>query len=307
MLPQMPRKINVQDKLSRATAVHAAKYDYTRVAYVSAKAPVTIVCPIHGDFLQRLDHHLAGSGCRACAAADMSVKMVAPFSRFLLAAEAAHPGKYQYPAQDYRGAGKLVRVICPRHGEFSQRATHHTAGHGCPDCGHEVRASAKRLDLETFIARSRAVHGGKYGYDRSVYTVAHTPTRISCPIHGAFMQRPSAHMLGKGCPACSKYGFQRHREAALYFLRADGGAAVKIGITNALGQRLPQLRRATPFEFSILAVAFGPGEKAAVRERELLAVAESCGYSDFDGASEWVRPCERVRAAAELYAAKGRI
>jgi hypothetical protein len=50
-----------------AIAVHGTKYDYSKVAYVSSKIKVEIICPIHYIFKQSPNHHLRKDGCPTCA------------------------------------------------------------------------------------------------------------------------------------------------------------------------------------------------------------------------------------------------
>ena len=61
------RRSNTEQFIAKAKRVHGDKYDYSLVSYETAKLPVKIVCPVHGEFEQRPDHHLSGSGCRKCA------------------------------------------------------------------------------------------------------------------------------------------------------------------------------------------------------------------------------------------------
>lgn len=49
-----------------ANNVHNFKYDYSKVVYTKAKVPVTIICPLHGEFETTPDRHLQGVGCYKC-------------------------------------------------------------------------------------------------------------------------------------------------------------------------------------------------------------------------------------------------
>lgn len=49
-----------------AILVHGDRYDYSKVKYLNNKTPVIISCPIHGDFKQKPNSHLNGSGCKDC-------------------------------------------------------------------------------------------------------------------------------------------------------------------------------------------------------------------------------------------------
>ena len=54
-----------------------------------------------------------------------------------------------------------------------------------------------------FIEKAKIKHGGKYFYHHVDYINAHTKVRITCPIHGDFLQTPNAHQNGAGCPKCN--------------------------------------------------------------------------------------------------------
>ncbi len=58
-------------------------------------------------------------------------------------------------------------------------------------------------DIETFIAKSREIHGNKYDYSYAKYTGAKSYLTIICPKHGQFMQTPNNHLNGNGCPYCN--------------------------------------------------------------------------------------------------------
>ena len=53
--------------IDKAKKVHGGKYDYSKVDYKGNKIPVIIICPEHGEFLQRPNDHLMGHGCPECA------------------------------------------------------------------------------------------------------------------------------------------------------------------------------------------------------------------------------------------------
>lgn len=46
--------------------IHGDKYDYSKVDYKGYQIPVTIICPIHGEFQQTPRDHLRGSNCPKC-------------------------------------------------------------------------------------------------------------------------------------------------------------------------------------------------------------------------------------------------
>ncbi len=52
--------------IERAKRIHQNKYDYSKVAYVNNHTPISIICPIHGEFTQSPASHISGKGCPIC-------------------------------------------------------------------------------------------------------------------------------------------------------------------------------------------------------------------------------------------------
>lgn len=52
----------IQDSIK----VHGNKYDYSLVKYINCRTKVNIICPIHGEFLQKATNHISGHGCSKC-------------------------------------------------------------------------------------------------------------------------------------------------------------------------------------------------------------------------------------------------
>lgn len=108
-----------------------------------------------------------------------------------------HGGKYGYDASSFSGTHNKMRIICPEHGEFWQTPNKHLMGRGCPKCNGGVR-----LTTEGFVRKAKERHGDRYDYSKVVYTNASTCVEIICREHGSFMQKPSLHLQGGGCPIC---------------------------------------------------------------------------------------------------------
>ena len=52
--------------IERAKRIHHNRYDYSKVKYVNNHTPISIICPIHGEFMQIPASHLLGKGCSIC-------------------------------------------------------------------------------------------------------------------------------------------------------------------------------------------------------------------------------------------------
>lgn len=55
-----------------------------------------------------------------------------------------------------------------------------------------------------FLSRSQSIHGTTYDYSKARYHKAREKVKIICRVHGLFLQTPSKHMHGIGCPTCGR-------------------------------------------------------------------------------------------------------
>lgn len=54
------------DFINDAKKIHGDKYDYSLVEYKNIYTRIIIICPIHGIFKQKPEHHMNGNGCPKC-------------------------------------------------------------------------------------------------------------------------------------------------------------------------------------------------------------------------------------------------
>ena len=81
---------------------------------------------------------------------------------FIKRAREVHGDKYDYSKVEYVTNRTKVCIVCPEHGEFSQRPKEHLKGSGCPQCGIILRAKSRTKSLEAFVEEARKVHGDIY-------------------------------------------------------------------------------------------------------------------------------------------------
>lgn len=60
------KKLSKLEFINRAKSIHGEKYDYSKTMYEGYRKKITIICPIHGEFEQRVLSHLQGKGCPLC-------------------------------------------------------------------------------------------------------------------------------------------------------------------------------------------------------------------------------------------------
>ncbi|QPB09228.1 hypothetical protein PQB86_gp133 [Klebsiella phage Miami] len=115
-----------------------------------------------------------------------------------------HNNFYDYSKTIFTGSLNTVKIICPIHGEFEQRASKHLEGCGCKQCGTDRQRKALNKTTEDFIKEAKAIHGETYDYSQTVYSNGHFPVKIICRTHGVFYQTPSNHIGAHkhGCQKC---------------------------------------------------------------------------------------------------------
>ncbi len=125
--------------------------------------------------------------------------------QFIKKANIVHGKKYDY-SRIVLSDTVVSRIVCAKHGEFSQSLYDHLRGHECAKCGRAQGALSKiRSNALAFIERAHNVHGQKYDYSKVEYVGSKKKVCIVCPEHGEFWQRPEAHIhRGQGCPKCGK-------------------------------------------------------------------------------------------------------
>ena len=188
-----------EEFIADARALHGERYDYSRVDFKSVDSNVLIICPIHGSFEQRALGHLHGKGCLGCQRDEWRLTQ----EEFVIRSNSVHQGKYDYSKAFYGKTNRdKVVIICPIHGSFEQMPVAHLNGHGCGEC----KAEGQRSTLEDFITSARLLHGNKYDYSNVDYARSNKNVIIKCPIHGEFLQTPSTHLRGSGCPKCNLVG-----------------------------------------------------------------------------------------------------
>lgn len=222
-------RITQEEAIRRFKKVHGDKYDYSNTTYVDAKTKLRVTCKIHGEF-QIIAHAHYKAGCAKCAKLQGASKLRKDTAYFIEMSRKVHGNKYDYSLTEYTTSYSKVTIVCPSHGKFDQRAAAHMRGKGCKLCQAEKTRDRCKHTLEQFIIKARQVHGNLYDYSQAEYVTTHTKIRIICKEHGVFLQKPSHHCSGVGCPNCGSGGFSPNEEGVLYVIQSDD--ITKVGISN---------------------------------------------------------------------------
>ena len=223
------KKMTTMDFIKKASIIHDAEYDYSKVEYINTKTKVCIICHKHGEFLQTPENHLQGFKCSKCKGNFMNKEY------FINLSNIKHDNKYNYHEVKYININSKVDIRCPIHGLFLQSPRDHVKGAGCKKCANQF------MDLNLFIERSNAVHGNKFNYSKVIYVNTLTKVKINCPIHGDFNQSAGSHLNGRGCPKCKQSKGERLIENVLR----------KYNIKNTHNYKFDDCKdkRSLPFDF----------------------------------------------------------
>jgi len=178
--------------------IHNFYYDYAKVEDSGKMNKIKIICPIHGEFEQRLDVHLKGSGCIKCGINSRKNNIFELISKF----NVVHNNKYDYSLTYYVNNKSKIKIICPIHGEFEQSTSKHLFGSGCKKCSVDNSKKNRTKSKDQFIKESNKRHNNKYDYSLVNYENNYKKIKIICPDHGVFEQIPNNHLSGSGCFKC---------------------------------------------------------------------------------------------------------
>lgn len=244
-------RLDTDHFIRKAKEVHGDIYDYSKSAYSKCDAEVIIICRTHGEFKQTPDSHYVGSGCHECGKYSPNRKLTK--DEFVKKSNEAHQSFYDYSETEYSGSDFYLDIRCPKHGKFSQRASHHMNGSGCPICSKDKIAEAVRLTQEEFLQRAKQIHKEDYSYENVIYSIGKERVNVTCRKHGSFSIRPSNLLTGYGCNSCSRErrNLSLKLPHTLYVIVWDN--ITKIGITcREVEERMRDIVSDSGKNFSVL-------------------------------------------------------
>ena len=182
--------------IEKSKQIHGDKYDYYNVPYkIENVKKVDILCKKHGIFKITPQIHLRGTGCSKCSR-----------NRKLTTEEFIELSKNKYSRYNfnydktiYDGYNKNCIITCPLHGDFVVIPSLHLNGNShCKKCADIII-----WDFDYFVNSGNKKHNNKYLYDKDSFVNSVIKTKIVCPKHGEFYQRPDSHVrAGYGCLMC---------------------------------------------------------------------------------------------------------
>lgn len=196
------RRMTQDEFIRKAKEVHGDTYSYDLVKYTGNANKVSIICRIHGTYLQSPNSHLAGQGCKLCGNIAKGIKMQGDADEYIKKAKEVHGDTYDYSETHYIKNTLKIDIICKIHGKYKQSPWDHLRGNGCPKCRSAKMSALQTKSAEWFIAAANKIHSNKYDYSEIDYVNTRTEVGIICPKHGKFFQLPKSHLKGSGCSKC---------------------------------------------------------------------------------------------------------
>lgn len=148
------KRLSLEDHVRKFRQVHGDRYTYPEQSFKNSRSKIQIICDDHGPFYQHIHAHIRGTGCRSCRWPTKLVekkdgsrraesvrkanKLRATSNlKFIEKARAKHGDGFTYDLENFDGLKSTIKITCPIHGEFKQKArTHLSNAYGCPACSN---------------------------------------------------------------------------------------------------------------------------------------------------------------------------
>ena len=172
------KKLTTNEFILKAKDIHGTKYTYDKVVYLTSKKPIIITCPVHGNFEQSPNSHLAGSGCNRCGISATNQANRQPKSAYISKASKVHNNFYSYVKLEYTTVHDKFTITCPIHGDFRQKGNCHLSGQGCTECGKTKSGNSRSF----FSGKRTILYLIKIGIDK--YKIGVTTRTVAQRYYG---------------------------------------------------------------------------------------------------------------------------
>lgn len=157
--------------------------------------------------------------------------------------------KYDYSKTVYVNKRTEVVIICPVHGEFTQRAQEHMEGHGCNQCKFDAKSENQTYPKSVWLERMQAYPLITFKDESQIKNYVSTVDMV-CKIHGEFST--PLGQVGKSKHLCKECAYVAHQSqsirpehvgklAYLYYVYLPDIDMYKFGVTLDKEARFKQL------------------------------------------------------------------
>lgn len=135
--------------IKESKKLYGEKYTYELTKYVNNSTPLWVTCNVHGSIKKNPKDFLKGYGCKDCNKESEELRLKRQRDWVQLCNK-KHNFKYAYNFVHYTTYDAEVNIVCPKHGIFSQKASNHRNGKGCPRCA-KGNVSKPETDLVNWL------------------------------------------------------------------------------------------------------------------------------------------------------------
>lgn len=179
-------KLGTAEFIKRASKRHGGFYSYEKSVYDDSSSPITITCPVHGDFEQVPTQHINGSGCAKCGREKavenkFSTMFDSRKKKFIDTSTKKYNGKYLY--SDFVKQKMPVEIFCTDCNEyfFETPYKHMTADAGCPKCSPPVgKTGYSNLKNGIFYIQVILLNSNIVGYKFGITNKSAEKRRRAC-------------------------------------------------------------------------------------------------------------------------------
>ena len=213
--------------IEKAVNRHGNKYDYTEVEYQGSEVKAKIWCNTHKEFFwQTPKKHVNGRGCPKCKVDSIKSKQRHSLSDYLPQLEEMYVGVLDFTKSKYINWKTKIEVLDLKYNDTFETTIDSLLKGTYTPMVNTLNRFLQEVSL-------RAIAG--YDYSNINWESSIRKVDIKCNKCGSiFLQTPTKHLQGRGCPYCKTSGFQVRKPAQVYYLKIkyEDILYYKIGITN---------------------------------------------------------------------------
>lgn len=220
------RKYSYNELIKDSSVVHGSKYTYPPQEIKYFYDECTIICPIHGEFKQKINYHIQmKQGCAKCGMEKLHLSKKYDIEKVIsLFNEKNVNNNFEFMVESYKNMNSPSLFKCKTcNNEFKRPlSVFINDNNTCPHCNKEIVLKNKCKTTEEFINEANLVHNFYYDYSLTSYTKSREYVDIICPEHGIFKIEANSHLRGHGCPFHNCNVSKQETELANYIISLVG-------------------------------------------------------------------------------------
>lgn len=289
----MPARISEEIRIQQINDLASIRFIRWFDVYANNRSYAVCECLTCGnEWIARVGNLLSGKSCPKCSHFNRHAGRRVPKDERVSQINSIDGVTFvSWHGDEYRNNNAKIVVRCHLGHEWIvsvNNLVNH--GRGCPKCSDLRKTKIRQVPSIERIKQINDRDNISFISWKGDYHGSYSFANVKCEIDGYEWCATVNNLVNhkRGCPRCSRTGYDNSRVGNMYALRSECGGHVKIGITNRDNDRFSELKRNTPFNFSIIEKVSGDGLHIQEIERYFHGKYERSGFSGFDGATEWL-------------------